>query len=374
MRSCGAMAKQVLKLADGGISPTEVWSDYLAMHALAIANSVPIYDDVWTAREKEYTAIAAKYDKAHVDGFAELAAFVTDALDAAARDKHFEDILGEAHMELAANLHLAQVFTPQHIANMMAETATQNLAETVREQGRVTVYDPAVGGGACLIGFINAAQKRGVDWQRRATFFGQDLDLRCVHQAYIQLSLYGCQATIKCGDTLAHPATPREFFSRAADIWQSPTLMVPWAFGMTRAIDAKPLNSSTDGIPDCALPARNGLPSVEPCRNPAAEQVNPQAVEDGEGAAAPNTVPAQPGTTANAATATPRPESADGKPRTAEADEPLTGLHEPERGTAPVPTRPRPCPTDSTLTRTAVTARRDAQMTFDFEVRNEEKN
>lgn len=64
-----------------------------------------------------------------------------------------------------------------------------------------------------------AMQRKGIDYRRKSFFVAQDIDIRCVWMAYIQLSLYGIPAVVIHGNTLT-----METWSR----WYTPCAAYPF--------------------------------------------------------------------------------------------------------------------------------------------------
>ena len=82
--------------------------------------------------------------------------------------------------------------------------------------GGVTAYaaeDPIV------IGAVWAMKRKNFDFRHKSFFVAQDIDIRCVWMAYIQLSLYGIPAVVIHGDTLAMKEWSR---------WYTPLASVPF--------------------------------------------------------------------------------------------------------------------------------------------------
>lgn len=71
-----------------------------------------------------------------------------------------------------------------------------------------------------VIGAIWAMQHHGFDYRHNTFFVAQDIDIRCVWMAYIQLSLYGIPAMVIHGNTL----TMEEW-----DRWYTPYASVPFS-------------------------------------------------------------------------------------------------------------------------------------------------
>ena len=83
--------------------------------------------------------------------------------------------------------------------------------------GLVTIY--AKEREDTVIGAVWAMQRKGIDYRRKSFFVAQDIDIRCVWMAYIQLSLYGIPAVVIHGNTLT-----METWSQ----WYTPCAAVPF--------------------------------------------------------------------------------------------------------------------------------------------------
>ena len=83
-----------------------------------------------------------------------------------------------------------------------------------------TVNDCCCGAGCLLIAFANEARKAKMDFQNRIVFVAQDLDFTAAMMCYIQLSLLGCKAIVKVGNSLTDPFIPADL--EGSDVWYSP--------------------------------------------------------------------------------------------------------------------------------------------------------
>ena len=113
------------------------------------------------------------------------------------------DILGAVYHEL--NLNNAwngQYFTPDDVCRMMAMITLGEDKLDSANQELLTVNEPACGSGAMVIGAVWAMKKSGFDYQQKSLFYAQDIDIRCVWMAYIQLTLYEIPAVVVHGNTL----------------------------------------------------------------------------------------------------------------------------------------------------------------------------
>lgn len=113
------------------------------------------------------------------------------------------DILGSVYHEL--NLNNAwngQYFTPDDVCRMMALLTLGEDRLDSASQDLMTVNEPACGSGAMVIGSVWAMKKSGFDYRKKSLFYAQDIDIRCVWMAYIQLALYEVPAIVVHSNTL----------------------------------------------------------------------------------------------------------------------------------------------------------------------------
>ncbi|NLZ10851.1 MAG: SAM-dependent DNA methyltransferase [Alcaligenaceae bacterium] len=190
------MAK-LLRQASNRLDIWRVFSDFVEMAAISIANSVAPDAE----RETRYMQIIGAYKPDESDLFPQMLGHVAMALEC-----ELGDVLGEVFMELElGNQNRGQFFTPYTICRAIA-MLNDDIASRVKERGFVTVSDPAVGGAALLIAFAEEAQRQGVNYQQHVHATGQDVDIKAVHMAYIQLSLIGMPAIVIHGNTLTMEA------------------------------------------------------------------------------------------------------------------------------------------------------------------------
>lgn len=183
--------------------PTEqIFQDWLEICAIAISNSVD-----WREREdreQRYLTVINKYNKEEQQELAGLFAKLVMALDAEAQSGTPCDILGGVFHGLGLhNKYKGQFFTPNHICELMGQLVDDDgIAEAIDGQGYVSVCEPCVGSGGIVIGFAAAMAKKHRNYQQQMCVTACDIDLKCVHMAYLQLSLYGIPAVIVHGNSL----------------------------------------------------------------------------------------------------------------------------------------------------------------------------
>lgn len=196
------------------------------MYACAISNAVD--KEHFEKREELYMKTVKKYNAQEREVFPQLAAEVVMALE----KNPEQDFLGSVYMALnLGNKRAGQFFTPYDVCRLMADISVGDLLSRVKEHGYITINDCACGAGATLIAGIHAARKKlekeGLNWQRHILVTAQDIDFTTALMCYIQLSLLGCAAYIKIGNSLTDPMTPGD---SKENYWYSPMYFIdPWA-------------------------------------------------------------------------------------------------------------------------------------------------
>jgi len=181
------------------------------MIACSISNSVD--RAMFDQREQLYMHTIEKYTKDELNDVAQLFAIIVNALE----DDPEQDFLGDLYSTLdLTNKNLCQVFTPYHIAELLAILAHVDKAAEIAEKGFTAAIDPCCGSGIMLIAAANVARKNDVNYQTQMVFVAQDIDFTAAMMAYIQLSLLGCVGFVGVGNTLTDPNPSRE------NIWNMP--------------------------------------------------------------------------------------------------------------------------------------------------------
>lgn len=210
-----AITKAIRTIGHGKHSQWQVFSDFVEVCAISISNAVdfPKYD----IREARYLEIVGKYTKDEVDAFCKMFADLACALEEP------DDVLGKIFHELELhNKYKGQFFTPYSLCYLMASMVhTDNFLTIIEKQGFVTMQEPACGSGAMAIALAEAVKERGQNPQQVMHVTATDIDLKCVHMAYVQLSLLNIPAYILHGNSL----TMEEW-----DVWATPAhIMHGWA-------------------------------------------------------------------------------------------------------------------------------------------------
>jgi type I restriction-modification system DNA methylase subunit len=173
-----------------------VFADFCELSAMALANQ-GCKDQ---QREERYLETVKRYSREEAISLSDMLACVMAGLD-----RH-TDFLGRQFIQLElANADRGQVFTPTEVARFMAAMImdAQLIAQKVREQGFVTLHEPAAGAGANIIAFAGAMSAAGFDPTKHLHVTAIEIDTTVAYMCYVQLSILGIPAVVYVGDTLA---------------------------------------------------------------------------------------------------------------------------------------------------------------------------
>lgn len=196
---------KIIKLIEslsGQYSGHQIFTDWCTMMAISISNSCELFDTKeHRERESLFQSISAKYGSNNLDKFAEMMAYLIEALEENPRD-----VLGEVYMSGGfGSKTTGQFFTPYHLSELCARLCYEEPARA--EDGKIHVHEPSCGGGGMIIAYAMELKEKGIDYQREMEVIAQDLDWNCVYMCYVQLSLMGISAVVVQGDTLSEPYT-----------------------------------------------------------------------------------------------------------------------------------------------------------------------
>ena len=196
-----------------------VFTTFLEITATSIAAQMD--PENVSEREKRYEEIASKMEPETLSSYARMFALLYMATREHTDDPC--DILGDIYHELRLNNEWnGQFFTPDHICRLMAQLVNP-VDELPDKEGPILINEPTCGSGTMIIGAVWAMKRKNFDFQHKSFFVAQDIDIRCVWMAYIQLSLYRIPAVVIHGNTLT-----MEEWSR----WYTPYALLPFMKGL----------------------------------------------------------------------------------------------------------------------------------------------
>ena len=204
-----------------GIDRAKLLSDVFECGAIAISNLLDLTQK--EEREKRYTEIMNRYKPEDRNSLCTIFSKIYALCSSVVFDDGvFNDYLGDLFMRLnQGNKRNGQFFTPYHISKFMAGCSLlpDVVKEKTKDDGILTICDPCSGGGGLMLAALSELKRLGVNYGRNCFVACSDIDIRCVHMTYLQLSLSGVPAIVKHQNSLT-----RETWS----IWRTPAFMLQY--------------------------------------------------------------------------------------------------------------------------------------------------
>lgn len=203
---CKDTIVKTLKSMSGKYSTYDLFSDWVEVMALSIANGCRlVHDSVWKTREDRYFQIYAKYTNQEFENFSLCFAYLVQSFE----NFNFDDVLGSIYMMLeCGNKESGQFFTPYSVSQLMSEIT---IPANYDGKEVITVNEPTVGAGGMIIAAAQTLHERGYNPQRCMKIVAQDLDWKAVYMSYVQFSLLGLNAEVAQGNTLTEPYNPETY-------------------------------------------------------------------------------------------------------------------------------------------------------------------
>lgn len=201
------------------IGKSQLINDVFECGAIAISNKVDLRQA--ETREERYLQIIRKYQKSEQELLAAVFSKIFALLSSVVYDNgRFGDYLGELFMRNnQGNNKAGQFFTPFYISELCSKMIlTEKSVRPLIEQDKIiTLNDPCCGSGGMILASMDILQNDyGVNYARDCFVDCGDIDIRCVHMTYLQLSLAGVPAIIKHQDALS-----RKLWS----VWYTPAYL-----------------------------------------------------------------------------------------------------------------------------------------------------
>ena len=178
----------------------QVFLNFLELSAISIVNGFDLTN--FKEREQRYVEIVSKYNAEEQGLFPKMLGELVNMMENSSSNMQVEDILGKMFCELKSNKNdKSQYFTPQSVANMMGELIGFNEYDIINK-GFLEIYDSCCGSAVMSLGTANVMLSKKYNYRKQLLVLATDIDIKCVHMAYIQLSLYGIPAVVIHRDEL----------------------------------------------------------------------------------------------------------------------------------------------------------------------------
>lgn len=188
--------KQINKFSDR-TSHTEFLSDVFRCGAYAISNRFD--KSKYEEREEDYKRTINKYNSKDRELIAEIFADIYLLLSNQI-NIGFADYLGKIYMlSNTSNNKTGQFFTPYDVSKLCSElTITDNSVKKAIDNDEIlTMHEPTCGSGGMILALADTLyNKYHFNIARNLFVECGDIDIRCVHMTYLQLSLAGIPAII----------------------------------------------------------------------------------------------------------------------------------------------------------------------------------
>lgn len=200
MKKRESFTKLLSKFNAHGYTLYNVFSDFLKVSALTISNCSDPYHirtskEIFDQREEEYKQIMNRYKLSMRLIMPQMLAEIVKELE----DNDLTDVLGKIFEELNFNdEYKSQFFTPMSVSEIMSKLTfdSEHIQQKINETGSFSLYDPCCGSGSLLLGAVKTIRELGFNPQTQLLIYASDVDERCVHMCYLQLSLYGIPAIV----------------------------------------------------------------------------------------------------------------------------------------------------------------------------------
>lgn len=200
----GELEKQVLQIVQSlgrrhGVP--RVWADLMEISAIALAR---LDRQQFDEREKRYLQVIRAYSREELAQLVEAFGLIVATYE---RNWPFGggDVLGQIYMGLdLGNANTGQFFTPFEVSQLMAAMTMVGAEKIIAEQGFVRLCEPAVGAGGMVLAAAGALHSQEINYQQCMHVVAIDIDIRCVHMAFIQMSLAHIPAVVVHGNALSN--------------------------------------------------------------------------------------------------------------------------------------------------------------------------
>jgi len=211
-KDCVSAFIKRLSALDREKSPYDKFRDFCEMVFCAKAKRMAQTRERADELEDRYMQIVATYrNKGTVRAYPELLAIAVTAIHQGC------DFLGSVATQMEVlNAQIGQFFTPYDVARLIAIVSLEDSGAIIRQNGFLTLQEPASGAGGMVLAAADTLAQQGFDPGLHMLVYATDLSPLCFHMTYLQLSIRGIPALVTHGNSLT-----LETFARA---WTWPTV------------------------------------------------------------------------------------------------------------------------------------------------------
>ncbi|MGH1356848.1 MAG: N-6 DNA methylase [Thalassovita sp.] len=195
----------------------EIFRDFCELLYCALAKVASPFEDQRDRLEAQYMEVVGRYrNKDDIRRMPELRDIALFEISAGGCD-----FLGEVAGEMGVlNDRLGQFFTPFEVSRLMAEINLTGIEKKIKEEGFVTVQEPAAGAGGMLIAVADKVESLGFNLETSLWFEAVELSASTFHMCYIQSAARGMAGRVIHGNSLT-VETYTSAFTAAAHVFHA---------------------------------------------------------------------------------------------------------------------------------------------------------
>lgn len=192
-------------LESGGHSRStrEKFSDFLELCYCAVAKPCAPTEERADELEARYMKIVGRYHADELDMIREVYPEMMGIMVSAVSFGGV-DFLGRIAAELSAlNAEQGQFFTPYEVSKAMAEISFDGFQDIIRQDGYITLSEPAAGAGGMVLAYADIVALSGFDLGTTMLVQAVDVSTTAYQMCYLQLAFRGVPAHVIRGNTLS---------------------------------------------------------------------------------------------------------------------------------------------------------------------------
>lgn len=189
---------KLTEITRGRIDRIKVFSDFLELSAIRISNRVdPVH---YKPRDERAKFLCRTYYETELEEMNKYFNELFRLIQVNCNTGICEDILGHVFEE-SGFTRTGQDQTPPDLARLVAKLSMGNNI-VIPKKGFIDLDECACGSGSLVLAAAENMTINGLSYSKQLVVRATDTDPKCVHMAYIQLSLYGIPAVVIHGNTI----------------------------------------------------------------------------------------------------------------------------------------------------------------------------
>lgn len=235
---------KLTEITRGRIDRHKVFSDFIELAAIRISNRVdPVH---FMQRDERAKQINKSYTASE---HTEMYRYLEELMHQIATNQRvgkIEDILGQLFEGFGFS-RSGQDQSPPDVARLAAMLSLGR-SNKIPNKGFIDLNECACGSGSMILAAAEVMMSKGLNYCEQLVVMATDSDSRCIHMAYIQLSLYGIPAVVIHGNTITlqeHTRWYTPMYILGKWVWRR-----PFSLSGVQSADDELLKRATDPLYD----------------------------------------------------------------------------------------------------------------------------